>query len=1316
MPLTLAPPPLTREDALSRRLDEVAGRLRRVVLLRAGSWLVVVSVLFVCGIALLDQRFQLPPLVRGLGLVAYLVSLPLLVRRWVLQPLDGAADPVRVAQRIERAYPDFNDSLVSAVQFIRQDSGDRTSSPGLRKAAIRRASRKAERHDLDRAVDSRWVKRSVLAALVAMGVSGWLVYTAPDAAVAEVKRIALPFGGTAAPTRTKIEILAPQPLPHRMARGEPLDIKLVLRGVIPDRVLVSVKLEGSPAVDQSYAVMSAEDTPDVAELTVRIEPTRIPRDFQFRVRADDRDTGGQTVHVLPPPVLVPLDGRPSPQIRLDFPVYTDLPAVDLPDGGGLIECVAGTRVTLRAATDRPVTRAWIGFRPDQPGLRLVPALATLGANPEIAVPGFDLLGREVWADVPVTLGRHGTLMEVSFVPRLSGPYALRFEDDTGLGTTRMFDVRVHPDPAPAVTLERPSAGRDSLLVLPDADITIRAGVVDKLYAIRNVRVEYRTNQGDATTPVRWFDANQTGKALPAAAALMRGVIPVPIADPLRLRPQLLGFDERLPLTRFRHPDGSQLKEGDTVIVWVAADDFDDVTGFKQPGRSHEVELVVATRQDLDAVEQNAQSDLRAELLRLHAQQREARGKVQESIQQLRNTGQLRPDDLDRQAQAEQLQQQIRSRINNPEDGLRAQLEKLRQSAKDNRLPRSATTARLDEAAAELDRLAAEELEPLEADLSVARKRPEPKDSAAAPLGRVEKRQKEVEQTLLSLLERLEPWSGAGEIRGEARSLLNDLKRQMEKGRQLAVRVPDDIPPDRLTPDQKAELDRAAVGDDRLGERGRQLIEKLNRLAVEKDAALRDKLDFAEKKDAEAKAKRAQAGREPKGSAVQKELNRNADELSAQARQSRDAAANLQREAEALRNAATVGNTEQIKEQLRRAGQFTRQNQTSRAANEQRAAAGNLEKLLNSLEEQSAADADRLSKKLNDADRELEDLIDRQEKLQKKVEEAEGLKDPAQRRAVLEKLARDQEKLEADARDLAQRLTRDQGEQAAQELRRAAREMGQARERLENGDPAGERMDDALDRLDDAQRELDRARDKNDEELLREQAARFADEIKALRDREQRLLDESARIHGLVKKAQKWERPVRTSLNDLRQQQQALAGELRALIEKKFASAAVFARMLRQSADAMDLAAKRMDNRLDSAELGPFDLELEDIADAGIQSQQKLAVKRLSQLLEALAPDKQQPAGQQPMAGGMPPDTPPMGGMKPGEQLPTLAQLKALRALQADIAERTEAFDKAHAERSKLNDDEVAELELLQKMQLDVAELIRQLTQSGMPGM
>ena len=155
-------------------------------------------------------------------------------------------------------------------------------------------------------------------------------------------------------------------------------------------------------------------------------------------------------------------------------------------------------------------------------------------------------------------------------------------------------------------------------------------------------------------------------------------------------------------------------------------------------------------------------------------------------------------------------------------------------------------------------------------------------------------------------------------------------------------------------------------------------------------------------------------------------------------------------------------------------------------------------------------------------------------------------------------------------------------------------------------------------------------------------------------------------------------------------------------------------MLRQSADAMDLAAKRMGNRLDDAETGPFDQELENIADAGIQSQQKLAIKRLDQLLEALKPDQQKGNAPPPKGGGMPPDMPPMGAGKPGDQLPPLAELKALRALQSDIAERTEAFDKTHPDRGKLNDDEEAELESLQKMQIDVAELIKLLTQaSGM---
>lgn len=1309
MPLTLLPPSPTREAALTRQLDRVAASLLRTIYLRSGSWLIILSILFVGALAVLDYKFQLPALVRALGLVAYLASLPILYRRWISKPLEGSADPVRIALRIERAYPEFNDSLVSAVHFLDKEPADRSSSPGLRRAAIRRATRKAERYEFDRAVDRRWVKRSVLAAVILAAGASWLAYSNPGAARTALLRIAVPFGGTVTPTHTRIEIISPKPLPHRMARGEPLDIRIGLKGVIPDRVFVAIRLEGGQPSEQSYAVLPTEGTPNAAELTARIEPTRIPRDFEFRVRANDADSGWQKVHVLPPPVFAPLDGRPSPQIHLDYPAYTDLPPADLPDGSGVIECVAGTRVTLRAATDRPVARAWIAYRPDQPPARVLPALSPLGANSNLSAAGFHLLGGEVWADVPVAIGRDGTLLETTFVPRVPGPYAFRFEDETGLGTTRMLDIRVTPDPAPTAAMTRPSPATDSLLVLPDAELTFEAKVTDKQYSIRSVRLEYRTNRGPGGS-FPWFDAELTGRVLPAAATWMRGVIPIPPAEPLRLRPQELAFSRRLSLTQIRHADGSALSPGDLVTIQVAAEDFDDVTGFKQPGRSHEVELLVVTKQDLEAVAQQAQSDIRAELLRLHAQQREARTRVQEMIQQFRNTGKLRPEDFDKLNRVEQTQQQIRQRINNPEDGLRAQLDKLKQSAKDNHMSRSATTERLDEAAAELGRLAREELDPLEAELAAARQPTEPKQSPATPLGKAEKRQKEVEQTLLSLLERLEPWAGAGEIRGDARSVLNEVKRQIDKNDKLGDKVPANTAPDKLTPDQKTELDRAATGDDRTAEHARQLIEKMNRMAVEKEAATNAKLQLADKKDAEAAAKRAEAKRHPADSTEHKALNRLADDLANEARQSRDAAADLKREADALRNAATAGNTEQLKNQLRDAGQFTRQNQPGRATEQQRAAAANLERMLNALEEQKADDNDRLARRMKDADKQLDELIEKQELLQKKVEAAQDIKDPAKKAEELDKLARQQEKLEAEARDLAQRLSRDQSERAADELRRAAREMERAREQLDSGEARPEKMDDVLERLDEAQRELDQTRQQNQEELEREQAAKFADELKALRDREQRLIDESTRIHAVVKKDGKWERPLRTSLNDLRQQQQGLAGEVRALIEKKFESVAVFGRMLRQCAGAMDLAAKRMDSRLDAAEIGPFDLELEDIADAGIRDQQKLALKRLDQLLESLKPDKQD-AAPQPMAPGMPPEMP-MGGAKPGDQLPPLAQLKALRSLQADIADRTAAFDKAHPDRTKLNDDEIAELEALQQMQLDVAELIKQLTQAG----
>jgi hypothetical protein len=46
-------------------------------------------------------------------------------------------------------------------------------------------------------------------------------------------------------------------------------------------------------------------------------------------------------------------------------------------------------------------------------------------------------------------------------------------------------------------------------------------------------------------------------------------------------------------------------------------------------------------------------------------------------------------------------------------------------------------------------------------------------------------------------------------------------------------------------------------------------------------------------------------------------------------------------------------------------------------------------------------------------------------------------------------------------------------------------------------------------------------------------------------------------------------------------------------------------------------------------------------------------------------------------------------------------LKALRALQAELKDRTAAFDKAHPDRSKLTDDEKDELKELEESQREL---------------
>src|SRR5262249_6973326 len=147
-------------------------------------------------------------------------------------------------------------------------------------------------------------------------------------------RLADPFGVHLWPTKTRVEILAPETFPVRIPKGEPFELKFAVRGVIQERATVVFRLTGGDEFEEQYPLAVGNDPklPGAAVVSARLDPNRLPSPFTFRIVSNDYDTGWQKVEVVPPPRLMPLDGRPTPQFHVRPPEYTGLPALDLPDG------------------------------------------------------------------------------------------------------------------------------------------------------------------------------------------------------------------------------------------------------------------------------------------------------------------------------------------------------------------------------------------------------------------------------------------------------------------------------------------------------------------------------------------------------------------------------------------------------------------------------------------------------------------------------------------------------------------------------------------------------------------------------------------------------------------------------------------------------------------------------------------------------------------------------------------------------------------------------------------------------------------------
>jgi hypothetical protein len=620
-------------------------------------------------------------------------------------------------------------------------------------------------------------------------------------------------------------------------------------------------------------------------------------------------------------------------------------------------------------------------------------------------------------------------------------------------------------------------------------------------------------------------------------------------------------------------------------------------------------------------------------------------------------------------------------------------------------------------AEELGRLADRDLPVIEPNLSDARQlggqppRPGQEKAVVDLLKKAGRHQKAVEDGLTDLLDRLAVWGGAGDIRSEARMIRDAARRQAEDIEKSEKDMP------------AAELDRAGTRAEQASEQANQLLTRAGKLANETLAKrATDANNAAREKTDQAAALRAKAKALPEGTPEKSSLNAQAALLDGEADDLKDIANGASAEADAINKGIKVSGGQAIAEDLRRAGTAARANQRSEAGNLLRSAEGRLDRLIEALAEKQPDTAPELVRaKTKKAADDLDSLAGAQDDIRRRTAEAAKIPDPMKREAELRRLALEQDKVIERGKEVLQRLTRQRADDAARDTRAALEHMETARNDLENGNTGMRAQNDAVERLDMARDKLDNANAAAPQQLSDETRRKMIDKVKAVAEKQRAAVAEADRIHKLVAKDKKWSSVALTEYGDIGLfREEPLAKEVRAL-EKEFAQLPVLARLLNESAGAMDSAVAKITSRVrDTDPTLAYDAMLEDANNRRVNRPMELAARRLDQLLAALKQDDPKPKKDPPAKSVGPKNTTPPGGgggaQGGGGQkdiIPPMAQLKVLRALQAELNQRTTDFAKDYPDLTKVTDDDLRkeledELKELEDAQRDIAALFKQL--------
>ena len=465
------------DPVIRAKLAQFGGRWQRLMLLRGACCAVITFLGALLLAATMDWMFILPEPARwALTGLVYVGTLAV-IAGFCVKPLFRRPDQRFLARRIEKECPELREKLLAAVELSESGATAAWDSPEFRKLV--------QTGVVEQLVDLRmenllppkliaiWIRVAAAVVLCCALLSGWgdgrQLFARALAPLANLDRV----------SRTKIEIVEPNPPEVLAPLGDNLPVVVKITGPDPEKVWIEIQpLGGRSDRVQMSAGGAGQFT---ASIPVGAES------LQYRIRAGDGITRMLTVRSQSRPHVTRF-GK-----TFHFPDYTMLPPTTVNEDTGDIKILEGTEVALKLDVNQPVKHA---------ELRIVEPGATNRIQLTEIAP--QVLGATVPVKVEATYTVHLVAADTGFENKFSPSY----------------EIRPLPDLIPRVSLEQPKdesvVGAEEVVVLQGtASDDIGLADVKQLFQVNGaawtevpLTFEGRTN---ATLSQKW-DLLQLGVA------------------------------------------------------------------------------------------------------------------------------------------------------------------------------------------------------------------------------------------------------------------------------------------------------------------------------------------------------------------------------------------------------------------------------------------------------------------------------------------------------------------------------------------------------------------------------------------------------------------------------------------------------------------------------------------------------------------------------------------------------------------------------------------------------------------------------------